>query len=275
MKALVLSGGGYAGGAWMLGLIQELRDEGIDLGAADLIVGTSAGARTGAQVATGVLDEGVDLYRRSAMPEIAIPARLDQFVSATTRILLSSADRRDAARRIANLGPLGSELVPETDRRNSIAAHLPVDAWPTQRLALCTVDADTGDRVVFERDSGVTLLDAVTASGALPGVFPLTRIDGRRYADGSVHSLYNADVAAGHDVVVVVSPLAMSDYLRSQLTAETAALGDAAVRLVVADEASVAAIGPNPISAATGAAAVAAGAAQAKRERGALQAVWR
>lgn len=275
MKALVLSGGGYAGGAWMLGFIQALRDDGIDLGAADLMVGTSAGARTAAQIATGVLDEGADLYRRSAVPEIAVPATLDQFVSATTPILLSSADRREATRRIANLEPLGAGLVSAADRHNSIAAHLPVDAWPEQRLALCAVDADTGDRVVFDRESGVHLLDAVTASGALPGVFPLARIDGRRYADGSVHSLYNADVAAGHDVVVVVSPLAISDYMRRRLATEIDALDDAAVRVVVADESSIAAIGPNPLSVATGAAAVAAGAAQAEGERDALRALWR
>src|SRR5436190_1122947 len=46
-KAVVLSGGGFAGGAWMLGLIDSLADRGVDLGDADLIVGTSAGARTG------------------------------------------------------------------------------------------------------------------------------------------------------------------------------------------------------------------------------------
>ena len=55
-RALVLSGGGTAGGAWMLGLIHGLREEGVDLGDADLIVGTSAGARTGAQLAAGILD---------------------------------------------------------------------------------------------------------------------------------------------------------------------------------------------------------------------------
>jgi NTE family protein len=43
-RALVLSGGGTAGGAWMLGLIDGLRKHGVDLGDADLIVGTSAGA---------------------------------------------------------------------------------------------------------------------------------------------------------------------------------------------------------------------------------------
>ena len=47
-RAVVLSGGGTAGGAWMLGFIDGLREEGVDLTNADLIVGTSAGARAGA-----------------------------------------------------------------------------------------------------------------------------------------------------------------------------------------------------------------------------------
>jgi NTE family protein len=54
-RALVLSGGGNAGAAWMAGIITELQQQGAGLGNADLIVGTSAGARVGAQLATGVL----------------------------------------------------------------------------------------------------------------------------------------------------------------------------------------------------------------------------
>jgi RNA polymerase sigma factor (sigma-70 family) len=48
--ALGLSGSGSAGAAWMFGLIETLRKEGIDLGDADLSIGTSAGARVGAQI---------------------------------------------------------------------------------------------------------------------------------------------------------------------------------------------------------------------------------
>ena len=43
-SAVVLGPGGPAGTAWMAGLAAGLRREGVDLGAADLIVGTSAGA---------------------------------------------------------------------------------------------------------------------------------------------------------------------------------------------------------------------------------------
>ena len=71
-RALVLSGGGNAGQAWMAGIISGLRELGTDLGDADLIVGTSAGARTGAQLATGALDQVMDMYRRSGVPAVTV-----------------------------------------------------------------------------------------------------------------------------------------------------------------------------------------------------------
>src|SRR4051794_37647544 len=49
--ALVLGAGGITGVAWQLGILVGLHDRGLDLGAADLIVGTSAGAMTGALTA--------------------------------------------------------------------------------------------------------------------------------------------------------------------------------------------------------------------------------
>src|SRR5690348_10228087 len=60
--ALVLGGGGVTGIAWETGLLKGLRDAGLDLTGADLVVGTSAGAVVGAQITNDVpLD---DLYAR-------------------------------------------------------------------------------------------------------------------------------------------------------------------------------------------------------------------
>jgi predicted acylesterase/phospholipase RssA len=70
----------------------------------------------------------------------------------------------------------------------------------------------------------------VLSGGALPGVYPLVTIGRRRYADGGAHSLYNADLAAGHDVVTVLSPMPLNDYLRAKLDAEVAAAGARAHR---------------------------------------------
>ena len=57
-RAVVLGPGGPVGTAWLAGLAAGLRQAGADLGAADLVVGTSAGAIVGALLA-GAGDPGV------------------------------------------------------------------------------------------------------------------------------------------------------------------------------------------------------------------------
>src|ERR1700722_9193731 len=49
-RALVLGGGGAAGNAWEIGVIAGLFDAVLDLTEADLIIGTSAGSTTAAQI---------------------------------------------------------------------------------------------------------------------------------------------------------------------------------------------------------------------------------
>src|ERR1017187_1227903 len=142
-RALVLSGGGNAGMAWMAGIISGLRELGADLGDADLIVGTSAGARTGAQLATGALDQMADMYRRSGVPDVTVHATLPQFLAASMRIIA--------------MGPLGRQLASSAGRRSSVAAQIPVRQWPRQRLLIAAVDAGSGRRVAFSARSGGSL----------------------------------------------------------------------------------------------------------------------
>lgn len=273
-RALVLSGGGTAGGAWMAGYISALRGQGVDLGDADLIIGTSAGARTAAQLATGVLGEAVRRYRRGGIPAVQLHATLPEFMAASMRIITETPDKQEAARRVANMGPLGGQLASAAERHRMVAALLQAAGWPGQRLLITAVDAETGRRVAFGPDSGAGLLEAVEASGALPGMFPLVTIDGRRYADGGVHSLYNADLAAGHDVAIVLTPMPLNDYFRATLDAEVSALGTTAVHMLTADQESLAAIGPDPAAAEAVPAALDAGTAQARRDIAKLRAIW-
>jgi NTE family protein len=74
-------------------------------------------------------------------------------------------------------------------------------------MIVTAIDAHTGELAAFDRDSGVELVDAVTASCALPGLVPTHRINGARYIDGGVRSAENADLASGYANVVVLSPL--------------------------------------------------------------------
>lgn len=273
-RSLVMSGGGVPGAAWLVGMLDGLRSGGVDLGGADLIVGTSAGALAGASLASGGLDEAIAIYRRSKVRFFRAPVTSDEFMAAAARVSAAAPDAAEAIRRIANLDALGSRLVSEADGSQLFATLVPIAAWPEKRLVVTAVDADSGHRMVFDADSGVQLVDAARASCAVPGVFTPVTIDGRRYADGGLRSPYNADLAAGHDVVLVLSPLGASAYLQPLLEAEIASLNDAKVHVITADDASLAAIGPDLLSTETTNAALDAGRAQAEREGDALRSIW-
>jgi NTE family protein len=71
-------------------------------------------------------------------------------------------------------------------------------------VLITVVDARTGEPVVFDRHTGVDLVDAVAASTAGG---PAYRIGDDWYIDGGYRSVENADLAAGHERVLVLSPL--------------------------------------------------------------------
>jgi NTE family protein len=72
-------------------------------------------------------------------------------------------------------------------------------------VLITAVDAHTGEPVVFDRHSGVDLVDAVAASTANGAAYG---IGDSRYIDGGYRrSSENADLAAGYGRVLVLSPL--------------------------------------------------------------------
>ena len=73
-------------------------------------------------------------------------------------------------------------------------------------LLIVAVDAHTGEPVVFDRHSGVDLVDAVAASCANGFGVPPYRIGDNRYIDGGYRRNENADLAAGYARVLVLSP---------------------------------------------------------------------
>ena len=215
--ALVLGGGGAAGNAWLIGIVAGLAEVGVDVTeAADLVVGTSAGATTAAQVRSGippaellgsVLSPPVPPVgqNRQQLPSLPMAAVFER-MRAIGAAAASAADLQRA------MGAFGLEsdaiLAPAAEqRRATVAARLPRPEWPQRPMIVTAVDAHTGELVVFDRNSGVDLADAVTASCALPGLVPTHSINGRRYIDGGVRSGENADLASGYANVVVLSPL--------------------------------------------------------------------
>jgi NTE family protein len=277
MKALVLAGGGVAGIAWELGMLAGLHGAGLDLTAADLIVGTSAGAAAGAQIASGVAPS--DLLTRQLGPpeesgEIHVAMDIERYRSSMADLIAGVTDPAEARARIGAMA-LAAETVPEDVRRKVIAGRLPTHEWPDRRLVLVAVDAISGAVVTFDRASGASLVDAVAASCAVPGIWPPVTINGRRYIDGGARSSTNADMAAGSERVVVLIPMALEGPAVAQLDSELAALGpDTEVAVVASDLASRQAIGANPLDPATRAPAARAGRAQSTSVVDAVRAVW-
>jgi NTE family protein len=267
-QGLVLGGGGVAGVAWTTGLLTGLAEHGQDLTGADLLVGTSAGSVVAAQVTSG--RPLAELFARQADPARQtpeIPAEIDfeKFAADFGGAVTGSTSPAEVRRAVGKLA-LAAETVPEGDRRAVIEARLPAHDWPEQRLVIVAVDAETGEPRRFDRASGVSLVDAVAASCAVPGIWPAVPIDGRRYVDGGVRSAENADYATGCTRVTVVAPLGVDSPLPMEKPL-LAVLDDlraagAEVTLITPDEVSVAAIGENPLDPATRTPAAEAGRAQ-------------
>jgi NTE family protein len=251
-RALVLGGGGVTGVAWELGVLAALQAGGVPVADVDLVVGTSAGSVVGAQLTSGVpLDRLVE--RQLEPPETSMEPDAEIDVEAMGGAWMASAqqarDPEDFRARIGSAA-LAADTVPERERIEVIRSRLPSTDWPAVRLLITAVDTATGRMVVFDRDAGVPLPLAVAASCAVPLVWPPVTIEGRRYMDGGIRSVTNADLAAGHDAVLVLAPILWNDLgpLMSGLDSELRELPpDGKVVVVSPDEASMDAIGPNPL----------------------------
>jgi NTE family protein len=214
-KALVLSGGGSVGIAWQTGLAAGLARHGVDLAAADFIVGTSAGSAVGAQLALGTdVEERLEAYRRTAggpddtepsdaAPDVAMAERMAGLMT----IMVGLMDAEPAARRSA-IGrfALKADSLPE-DQFVALFRYLNGAAWP-DGYACTAVDAANGEFVVWDAKADVPLDRAVASSCAVPGLFAPITINEKRYMDGGMRSGTNADLAVGHDHVLVVSLMA-------------------------------------------------------------------
>jgi NTE family protein len=216
-RALVLAGAGAAGNAWEIGVLAGLLEAGLDVTGADLIIGTSAGSTVAAQI-TGATPPAELLANILAEPQPGPgPGRPDggraprtsaaEFLARTSAIIAAAGDPADMRRRMgaAALETDASGGSNGTQWRAVVAARLPHQHWPQQPVLIVAVDAHTGEPVVFDRHSGVDLVDAVAASTS-NGFAGSYAIGHRRYINGGYRRNENADLATGYGRVLVLSP---------------------------------------------------------------------
>lgn len=269
-----------AGIAWELGVLRGIGDVDPDLLVSlrrvDVVVGTSAGSAVAAQITSRATIE--DLYSAQLSgnsSELEVDLDLEELMARFTAAVTGAAGPEDLRRRIGALA-LETATVSEPTRRAAVAARLPDPSWPDSTLLLPAVDASTGEVAVFTRESGVDLVDAVAASCAVPGVWPPVTIDGRRYIDGGVRSGTNADLAAGCDPVLVITPAqAAAPQPWGDLDGEIEQLAPGRVRVVHANQASVAAFGTNPLSPSSRGPAARQGREIGRAEAAAIGSFWR
>ncbi len=207
-RAVVFGGGGPVGIAWQLGLATGLAAHDVALREADAVIGTSAGAATGAAVTAGLDLGAIVTAMAAALPlprdrPFDLAAMQAAFLDATT----SSPDAPLAA--IGKLA-LDADTVPEDD----FVGHEPFVryhgvAWPPA-FACTGIDATTGEPRVWTAADKADLDRAVAASCAVPTLFPPVTVGGTRYVDGGMASPLNVHVAAGHARVLVVSCMTLT-----------------------------------------------------------------
>jgi NTE family protein len=275
-RALVLGGGGVAGIAWETGVLCGIADE-LPAAAAvllesDVLVGTSAGSAVSGQIGSGTsLDELFARQVAESSPEldpgVGVEGIAELFLAAMTEPNTSAAQKMQRIGAVA----LATRTVPAPVRRQVIAHRLPSHRWPDRYLRITAIDIDTGELVVFDRDSGVELVDAVAASCAVPGVWPPVVIGGRRYMDGGMRSPINLDVADDCDVAVVLVPSGQSapSPFSAGAAAEIAGFGGR-VYAVFADGAALRAFGSNPLDPACRVPSARAGREQGRRHAAAV-----
>lgn len=274
-RALVLGGGGITGVAWETGIVAGLAAQGIDLALADVIIGTSAGAVVGAGLAAGTDPE--KLYAgQLAPPAGELDQRFGRWLMARWAwIILTSGDSGRLRRRVGRLA-LAARTISAGERRAVIQRRLGNADWPPRPLRVTAVDAHTGELVAFDAAGEASLIDAVAASSAVPGVQPVVTIGARKFIDGGIASSANADLAAGYDRVVIVAPGAQGNSTIPSPATQAAALtaAGASVVVITPDKASARARGRDPFALSRRPAAARAGRAQAEAEAPPVRAVW-
>ena len=276
---LVLGGGGITGAAFQFGTLLTLQlATGWNPNSAEVVVGTSCGALTGAMVRGDQLnlhtfvgdaisrDDVADNLRRRVFQR----SRPTGVVRWLRRGVLPGLRRPDLSL------VLGSPAIYSTHGIGEWVEEAVGDlaySWPDRPTVIVGYDLQGRDRAPFGTDAApaAQLRNAVAASAAVPGIFQPVLIRDRWYADGGIASGTSVDLLLASedplDLVIVVAPLAAAArrpgarfyedifdrFGRVALDAEIALLNeqwpDTDVLVLRPDNRVLAAARPNPMSA--------------------------
>lgn len=210
-RALCLGGGGIFFVAWQVGYLSALIEAGVDIRASDRVVGTSAGSI----VATVLMRDGLlrlrsELEILGRFPEAAgklAPGGHMHPSQSRAWQAFEGATSRDPEliQRVGHAALAAQTIDPETMLRN-VEVVAGGGHWPADSVLITCNDTFSGDRCVVSHASGASVLHAMAASTALPGMFPPQQVLDRKCMDGGVGSTaVHLDLVAGAKVALVLS----------------------------------------------------------------------
>jgi len=233
---LVLGAGGVVGASWLIGALEALESEtGWRATDAEYIVGTSAGSVIGSLVATGIPPAYISAYAGGrSLDGLEPPPGLELDVAELEA--RESGEGYRLALALPPIGPGSWRMALSTLRQplrhpagavlcgwlprgfvstapiSRIVERFVGDGWVEHpNLWIVGCDYVSGRRTVFGAPDAplARLRDAVAASCAIPAFYHPVKIAGRRYVDGGVCSLSNADLLCGRglDLVIVLNPM--------------------------------------------------------------------
>ncbi len=251
---LALAGGGPLAAIYEIGALAALEESiaGLDVNAADIYVGISAGGIVSAALANGMTphqlcrmfvesDAGAARGQASFNPEMLMRPAHREFSKRLSSVpglifdslihyarhrksLLSSFERLKEA---LPAGILSGDGIHELLKTTFGAPGRSNDFRKLKRkLVIVGTDLDSGEAVRFGEPGwdNVPISMAAQASAAVPGLFPPVEIKGRHFVDGALRKTMHASIAleAGVDVLICINPIvpynANRDHAPGKLT---------------------------------------------------------
>ncbi len=245
-RAVILGGGGITGISWEIGVIAGLAEQGVTLSRVDAVIGTSAGSFAAVEILSGA-----DIAKRYEAQFSVEHSEIQASMSPEAQKGFGDAIQAgypDPVKIAKNLGAMAmkAQTVSTAARTEVVEKRLPVSEWPAGPLKVTAIDAETGELHLLDKDSGLTLAEAVAASGAVPGLWPVVEAGGRKWIDGGSVSATNAALAADYDRVLLIAPVIAGFPGMPTVESILANLGDTVKVVVISpDDRTKAAIGEN------------------------------
>lgn len=221
--AIVIGCGGTIGGAWAIAALHALAEQtGLDPGAADVLLGTSAGAELVTILGGGAgIDDLVDMQHGqtndprlrehiASIPPSSPPR--PRLPLLNPRLLWT----RSGLAAVAGIAPTGRGDAGWLQR---LAEGFEFGPWlPHPSARMVAYDVRAGERVVFGAPGSpiATVGEALRASWATPGWLPPVPVGDRIFIDGGMGSTASVDLITPEDadLIYVIAPMASAPGVR-------------------------------------------------------------